>query len=295
MSEDKRPKNNVDLKKYDDPTGLSAKNLDFGFWLANNRRKIYKIIIIILAIFAGFFSIYSIYSYIHFFTIGAEQEKILSQDTSGVDLVNYRLQNTPLNLQTGEAWLISQNTGSDFVTTIKNPNDKQFASFDFCFVSGENRACGSDFILPNQEKNVLLINHQSKQLSGRVDFEMSNIKWQKIKAGDIPDWNAYQSERVKFVISEPKFVTYEGGISYLEFDIDNQSAYSYFEIPLNIIISRGSEILAVNRYTVKDLNSRQKKSVSLRWTEAADLGGTIKIVADLNIINPGIYKAYRSN
>jgi len=37
----------IDIKKYDDPTGMAAKNLDWGLWLANHKRQIKKIITII--------------------------------------------------------------------------------------------------------------------------------------------------------------------------------------------------------------------------------------------------------
>lgn len=295
MSEDKRPKDIIDLKKYDDPTGLAAKNLNYGLWLANNRSLLYKILIIILVSISSGFILYAGYNYFYFFTFGAEQAAILNQDTSGVNLADYRLQNNPLDLQLGSAKVISSNVGSDFIANIKNPNEKQFASFDFCFISGENKICGSSFILPNEEKDVLVINNPIKLATGQVKIELSNIRWQKLKAGEIPDWNVFKKDHLNLSISEPKFSTYDNGVSHLEFTIDNQSAYGYFEVPLNIIDSRGNEIVAINRYILKDLSSREKKTITLSWPEASNLGGSIKIIPDLNLVDTSIYKPYRSN
>ncbi len=295
MNEDKRPKNIIDLNKYDDPTGLAAKNLDFGLWLARNKHNFTKTTIIILFVLAASFLLYSGYGYFYYFVFGREQDKILAQDASGLDLANYRLQSKPLDLQAGNAKVIATNVGSDFVVNLKNPNAKQLANFNFCFLVNTEKVCGSSFILPNEEKNILVVNSQVKVPSGPANFELTSINWQKLNARIIPDWNIYKSDRLDIDIIDPKLNAYSDNVSYLEFDIINNSAYGYFEVPLNITINRGSEVLAVNRYVIQGLNSLEKKSVRLAWPEASNLGGTIKIVPDLNIANSSIYKPYRSN
>ena len=102
-------------------------------------------------------------------------------------------------------------------------------------------------------------------------------------------------QRLNFTISDPKFSTYVDNVNYLEFDITNNSAYSYFEVPLNITLNQGSEITALNRYVVSGLNSREKKSIRMSWPEATNLGGTITVKPELNIIDASIYKPYSIN
>jgi len=295
MSEDKRPKDNIDLKKYNDPTGLAANNLDFGLWMANNRRRLYKMLVIFLIIIAAGFIIYSSYGYIYYFVFGRAQDQALLQDTTGIDLAAYRLQNKPLDLQVGQAQVISSKTGSDFVVHLNNPNEKQFANFDFCFKAGENSVCGSSFILPKESKEVVVINSSLDVSGSQIKFELNNLRWQKLSAGEIPNWDDFKANHLRFNVTEPTFSSYSNNISYLEFDISNASPYGYFEVPLNIIISQGEEIVAVNRYLLKDFSSQDKKSVRLSWPEAANISGTIKVIPDLNIINQAVYKPYGSN
>jgi len=295
MSEDKRPKTIIDLKKYDDPTDLSPKNLEWGLWIATHQKKIYKILIIILASIAASFLLYAGYGYFYYFVFGQEEDRTLDQSIAAVNSVAYRLQNKPIDLAYSQAQVISSNTGSDFVVHLKNANDKQSATFAYCFVAGTEKACGNSFILPSEEKNLVLINSTIKAPSGSATFELSNINWQKLKAGDIPNWDNYRTQRSNFVITAPKFSTYGNNVNYLEFDITNDSSYGYFEVPLNIIMSRGNEIMAINRYIVKDLNSRETKSIRLSWPEAVNLGGSISITPDLNLLDSNIYKAYTSN
>jgi len=295
MSDDKRSKKTVDLNNYVDPTDLSPKNLELGLWLATNKKRIYQIIIIILASLAAGFLLYSGYGYFYYFVFGQEQDRVLEQTAAEVNLANYHLQTKPIDLTYNQARVIATSIGSDFVVHIKNPNEKQSASFNYCFTANGKDTCSSGFILPNEEKNILLVNSTIKSPSGVADFSLQNVSWQKLKAGDIPDWNAYKNQRLNFTIGEPKFAMYDDGVYYLEFNITNNSSYGYFEVPVNITISQGSNITAVNRYIIKDLSSKQTKAVRLSWPEAAKSGGVITITPELNILDSSIYKPYGSN
>jgi len=295
MSNDKSPKKTIDLNKYEDPTDLAPKNLELGLWIASNRKLIYKIIVIILATLAAIFLLYSGYGYIHYFIVGQEQDKALQQNNSGLDLANYRLQNKPADLLISQPKVIANNNGSDFIVHLKNSNDKQSANFDYCFTAGGNQACGTGFILPNEEKNLLLINSTVKAATGVADFKLTSITWQKLKAGEIPDWNAFRDQRFNFSITEPKFSSYDGNVNYLEFNITNNSSYNYFEVPLNMVVLSGNEALAVNRFIIEGLNSQETKSIRLSWPEAVNLGGTIKVTPELNLLDSSIYRPYSSN
>ena len=295
MSNDKRSKKANDLDNYVDPTSLSPKNLELGLWLATNKAKVYKIIVIILAAIAAGFLLYSGYGYFYYFVFGQEEDRVLEQTTAGIDLINYRNQNKPIDLTYSQAKVIASNVGSDFIVRLKNSNEKQSATFDFCFETNGKEACSSSFILPNEEKNLLLINSTIKAVSGNADFELKNVAFTKLKAGEVPDWNVFKDQHLNFTISEPKFSTYGDGVYYLEFNVTNNSSFGYFEIPLNIVINNGNDIRAVNRYILKDLNSHQTKSIRLSWPEAATLGGQVVVTPEINILNNSIYKPYTSN
>lgn len=295
MSTDKSPKRTKQKDNYQDPTSLAPKNLEIGLWVVNNRKLIYKITVFVLGAIATSLILYSGYSYFYYFVFGQEQDKILSQDTSGLDLAAYRERNIPLDLLSSRVKALSNNTGTDFIAHLKNPNEKQFARFNFCFITGETKTCGSSFILPNEEKDVLLLNSNLKNVSGGVVFELSNIVWQKLKAGEIPDWSVYKKQRLNIVISSPKFFNYGEGVNYLVFSVKNDTPYSYFEVPLNIVIANGSEVLAINRYVINELNSQETKNINLSWNEAANLGGQITISPDLDVLNTNVYKPYLAN
>ena len=295
MNEDKSPKKAIDLNKYQDPIDLSPKHLELGLYLATNQKKIYKILVIILGSLAAIFLLYSIYGYAYYFIFGIKQDKALQENTAGVDLVTYRQNNIPLDLEVGQAKAISNNAGTDFVVKIKNPNDKQAATFNFCFIKTDEKACATNFILPNEEKDVVIVNSNAKVASGPASFEIYDIAWQKIKAGEIPDWNTFKSQRINFLINDKKLITYNGSVNYLEFSITNNSSYGYFEVPLVITANLNGEAVAVNKYVIQGLNSQETKSVRLSWPETGSVNSEIIINPELNLLNNSIYRPYTSN
>ena len=295
MSNGKSPKKINNIDNYQDPIDLSPKNLEIGLWIATNRKLIYKTLIIVLASIAAGFLLYSGYGYFYYFVFGQEQDRALESGMSGVDLAAYRAQNIPADISYNQARVISNNGGSDFIVHLKNPNDKQAATFSYCFKVAESEACGNSFILPSEEKDILLVNSDIKTATGIASFEMKNVIWQKLKAGEIPDWNAFRSQHLNLVISQPKFSTYGTNVNYLEFNVTNNSAYSYFEVPLNIVANRNGEIMAINRYILEGLNSRETKSIRLSWPEAVNLSSTITATPELNLLDSSIYKPYSSN
>ncbi len=291
MAQDKRKQSDDQIKQYQDPNQLIPKNLEFGLWLANNKRKIVLWLTIILGIIAAAFVIYALYGYIYYFTIGKEQDKIMSEGGAVIDISDYRLQNRPSDLRIGTAKSLASDNGTDLTVKIANVNDKQYAAFEFCFISGEQEACGGDFILPQEEKEVVLLN-SSMPAGGSVQFEITKIYWQKLRAGEIPDWNFFKNQRLNLSFDDVRFSTYSNDVAYLEFTITNNSAYSYFAIPLNIIVRRTDGIVALNRYVVQDLNSRTSREVRLLWPEGAAARGQVEIVPILNILDNRLYKPY---
>lgn len=291
MAQDKSKKGDEQIKQYQDPNKLIPKNLELGLWLASRKHQIIRWLTIILAVVAAALVIYSLYGYIYYFTIGQEQDRTMHEGGAVIDISDYRLQTKPLDLKVGTAKALASDNGTDFSVRLSNPNDKQYAAFEFCFVSGDQELCGGDFILPQEEKEIISLN-SSIPASGNVKFEITKIYWQKLRAGEVPDWNAFKNQRLNFVFEDVKFSTYSNDVAYLEFSVTNNSAYSYFAVPLDIIVRRADGIAALNRYVVQDLNSRSRREVRLLWPEGAAARGQVEIVPALNILDNRLYKPY---
>lgn len=290
-----KEKSKIDINKYQDPTGLSAKNLNFGLWFAINKHTIIKIIIITLSVIAACSVFYATYGYVYYFVFGSEQEKILNQSNYETDLANYRLNNATANLQVLSVKVLNNRGSYDFVATVKNPNDKHYASLNYCFVLKAEKKCSSTFILPGEEKIIILPQQKTVETVDSINFEANNINWQKLNARTIPNWDVYKKERLNFSVTNLKNSSYGANLDYLEFDIVNNSAYSYFEVPLNIVARSNNEIIAINRYIVTELKSNETKSIRLYWPNVSSYGDAIEVIPDANIIDTSIFMPYREN
>lgn len=287
--------NQIDIKKYEDPTGIGAKNLDLGLWLANHKKAFTRTIVVILSIVAGSLILYAAYNYFYYFSLGQEQHKVLEQTNLEFDIAAYRLQTAAKPLEIISYKSLNNRNGYDFIAKVKNPNSRHFANLNYCFVFNSEERCSSSYILPDEEKVIILFNQEISEAINNLSFKVNDINWQKLNASIISDWNIYKGERLSFSTQNVKTSTYDGGLNYLEFSLSNDSAYAYYSVPLNILIESNGDIIAVNRYTAQDVNSRDIKEVRLYWSDVSLLNGTIKIVPDLNIIDESIYKPYRSN
>lgn len=292
QKEPEKIKNIINIKKYKDPTGLSAENLDFGLWISKYKRLIISITISALALLGAFFIIYALYGYFMYFTIGQEQDKILNQTDSSVDLAQYRATNEAKPLQIENVKALNGREVYDLTAKIKNPNSKHYAAINYCFTIGEDKKCSSTFILPSEEKIIILAKQKVVGDVSDLSLKVETVNWQKLNARYIPNWEIYKKERLNFTVTEPKSATYGTNLNYLEFTISNDSAYSFYEVPLNIIARNSDNIIAVNRYVVTDFKSREKKNIRLSWPEVTTFGGTIDVIPDLNIISDSVYKPY---
>ena len=291
MTQDKRKISDEQINAYQDPANIAPKNLKLGLWIANNRRRLYRFLVVFLGVIALASVAYALYGFVEYNTIGREREKTLLYSSGGVDISDYREQNRPEDLRISTPRALAGTDGTDLTIRLGNSNDKQYALFDFCFVSGEAEACGQDFILPQEQKDIFLLN-TDLEASADLRFVINRILWQKIKAYEVPDWSTFRAERLNFEIRDAKFTTYSNDVSYLEFTIENNTAFGYFSVPLDITIRQGDRIMAVNRYVIYDFLSRSTREIRLLWPEGEARGGSIEIVPVLNILSDAIYKPY---
>ena len=67
MSKEENLNKDLDLKNYDNSKGLSLKELNFGLWLSENRKRIRQLLMIGLIIISVVLFAYSAYNYFIYF------------------------------------------------------------------------------------------------------------------------------------------------------------------------------------------------------------------------------------
>jgi len=289
-----KEKKDIDLNRYKDPEGLSVKDMDFGLWLSKNRKLFTRLIIIFLIALSAFFFIYSSYNYVIYF---------LDKNKNGLVDANNQLispRNVTGEIEVSSLKVLKVNNSYDLTVKIINPNEKFLANIEYCFVQvDEEVACGSDFILPGGEKHVLALNKDLDSSTRQVQFKITKASWQRVNAHDIPDWEKFENEMINFNIENINFDSAsESGLSEklslnaLEFVINNNSAYGYYEVPLNVLLFNGLELVGVNTYLAGDFGAGERKNIRMTWPGNLPIVSRVEIVPNINILDNSVYSKY---
>lgn len=293
----------LDLNKYQDLGGFTTKKLNLGLWIVSHRRQfvlgITGTLIGISAIFYG----YSIYNYIDYLYFGgkAEREAIENlANTSAIDEAQ-RIKNAAKELEKSSPQVFANNGKYDFLAKVKNPNTNFFADLNYCFTDGATElACGSTFILPDETKYVAIFSQELKFKPVNVSVTIKNVNWRRLDLHKYPDWKTYAATHLNFLVENASFKTSEAsglsekiGLDILEFDITNKTAYNYWEVPVNIIVSASGNPVAINHYSLNEFVSGAKKSVRLSWPDSIPKPDQISVIPNLNISDDNIFMKYQ--
>lgn len=283
----------IDLKKYDDPSGLSLEEMNFGLWLSEHRPKFIKALIIFLIILSAGLFIYSSYNYVIYLMSGNPASLAIT------NLVNSPRQ-VAADLVIAPTQVFMTGDQADLATLITNPNAKFTATFSYCFqVAGQNVDCGQSYILPGDNKYIMALGKSLGSGAVSATLQVSNIFWQRIDGHKIPDWAAYSQSRLNLPVSAINFspaaqsgLSNQINLNSLTFTVANQTAYSYYQVPLDILLFNGSQLIGVNRYYLENFLTGTSRNVKLVWP--GDLNGVsqTQIVPDLNILDNSIYLPY---
>ncbi len=295
MSKDENSNKDMDLKDYKDPDGPSLKELNFGLWIAENRKNLRRLLIIVLIIISAILFIYSAYNYFIYFKF----------NNTTLELANSSIPRSPrkmvTNLKIYSLQIFSGSHSSDLAVRISNPNDKFMADFNYCFRQADkNIVCGQSFIMPSEKKYILALAQIVNTSSGNLKFNIKNISWYRIDAHEIPNWNNFSHNHLNFLITNLKFIPAQAnvlsqriGLNTLEFSIQNQSPYGYYQAPLNLLFFSGGNLVGVNRYFLENFFSGEKKNIKIVWTGNLSMVDQTQIQPDIDLMSHSVYLPYR--
>jgi len=295
MEKNKNPKKEIDLKNYQDLNGLTLKKMNFGLWLAENRRRLLWALTIVLVLLSAGFFIYSSYYYILYFLSGQKDVSLLDNQ------IVYPRKPTE-DLKVAPVQVLAVGDRSDLAVQVENINLKFSVSLSYCFVQGDGQeiACQSSFVLPGQQKYFLAFNQDLSAVSGRPTLKIKDIFWQRLNAHDVPDWPSFAQARLNFAIKNLTFNNQSrSGLSdkiflnNLQFDVVNQSPYGYYEVPLNILLYSGSELVSVQRYFLSNLLADEERHVDISWPGSLPSTIRTEVQPDINILDSQVYLKYQ--
>jgi hypothetical protein len=302
MEKNKKGKSDqVDLKQYQDPAGVTLPRLNFGLWLIKNKRNFFRLLVGILITISAVSLLYSGYSYLDYFLKGRAQDEanLLALTTENTDTNANRIDRSAKDISFGAVEVIKNSSGYDFVVQVENSNTKYIGRFDYCFiVNGQESPCQPTVIFPKEKKYIFSLANLYDYYPEQVEAEIKNMAWQRVNAKLYPDWPAFAASRLDFKFENQNFVPADDtGLSnkvdlgVLEFRVSNKTAYNYWQAPLNLIILQGNQVIGVNRYILTEFKSGETRDIRIVWP-GLHQAGEISIVPDIDIVDDSVYMGF---
>jgi len=280
----------------DQPTDFTEGQLKFATWYVSHKILLKKIFIGFLIFLCAIFWGFGLYGLINYYFIEGPSFNLAMRELSrGVDFsaINKALQ--PKGLELGTTTIFSSGKGRyDFVGKVFNSSSNWRAEFTYNFlVDGVARPEKSGFILPGEEKYVFDLGVSAEARPRSATLEIKNFKWQRIDAHEIPDYDAWQEDRLNFLVTDVKFTPAAVGesipISRASFMVRNATAFSFWDVGFEIFLYRGSSIASVNYVTLEEFRSGQNRSVEVSWFETLPSITQVKVVPEVNIFDSKAY------
>ena len=278
---------------YHYPDQKSLKRMNFGLWLSENRKNINTFFIIFLsALSLGFFSfsVVNLYSYIKSGDPRAEMTE-----------ENLIIKSNVQQLSFSQVKHLPGSEKDDLAILVKNDNANYYVVFDYCFNQGDNElSCGKNFILPSEEKYIVAFSVDSSLKKEDYSFNISKMSWTRISKS-IVNYELYHKQRLGVAVKELSFNSplkshsSAYNANNLEFTLINETAFSYFELPLDILFFSGSELRGVNRHIVNNLYTGESRQINLNWSAPLAGSDRVEVRPSLNIFDENEFIKYKGN
>lgn len=294
-------KNSLRQDRYEkEIEGVSMNTLEAGLWLAKNRHNLWRIFIFFLIAISAISWGYTLYGFGSYLLVGMNNDTQMMKDFVQNKIIShdYLVQNAAKDLIYSTTGIINNEGKYDLYARIKNPNAKHSGLFSYCFTTtAEEKSCGSDFILPGEQKYVLLLAQNFKNRPSGVTFSVDNLTWQRLDGHIIPDWKKYRDDRLDFSINNTIFtpaasneISEKINLNTLSFTAINNSAFSYWEVPFTIILSNGGKIVSLNKYITSNFISYDSREIKITWPGTIGSVNNINITPDINIVDGRVYR-----
>jgi hypothetical protein len=291
MANDKYNKDE-DLRDFKDLSGVSVRQMNIGLWIAENRPFLTRALTVFLIVISAFFFIYSTYGYIIYFMSDPIDNLPDNQVMSPRDVVK--------PMQPSVLEIFKAGNHYDLVVTLVNENDNFWAEFDYCFYQGEKKIdCQRDFILPSENYHLTTLGVDLENTAD-INFKIEDIFWSRINRRQIADWPTYYQERINFEFSNISFFNaLKSGLSEnlklnrLEFDIINNSPYSYYQVDFDILFYADQRLIGAQKYFGENIKAGEKRPVTLSWPSDLSDVSQVKIVPRVNIILDSVYLKFQ--
>jgi len=297
--EKEEPQRKIDIKKYQDPEGLTLNKMSIGLWFVQNRKNLITLLFGVLVLIASASWLYFFVIFGHYVTIGIKQDKAMAREIIQDNLVGHDFVSSfvPRDIQIKPVQVLKlEDNKYDFVAQITNSNLRHWAEIYYYFRAGnENLAFQKTFIMPNEAKYILSLGEEFGS-AGSASFVIEDVKWHRLDAHQIPDWEEYRKDHLDITVSDTKFTPAKSSslsekisLNDLSFSVQNNTPFNYWDVYFVALLKDRSKIIGVNKYILTEFLSDQKRDINVTWPGRLGSVREIEILPEVNIFDKNVY------
>lgn len=286
-------------------TGLQEAEAQFtrfykiSLWWVNNKEKLKKIAYgLVIAVEAVFMS-FILWTMIDSFLISYEREQraVGEMVAFGQQELNaYTVARAAKPLEYGGVSVLATGSGRyDLYISVNNSNPEWWADIVYKFTSAsweteEQRG----FILPGEEKPIIVFAQSSESVPRSVSFEMLEVNWHRVDRHAVGPYETWYQDRMSFdirditVLKDVEIDTKM--IGRVSFTIENRGAYSFYDPDFIILLKRGASVVGVNSITLSSLEAGEIQNVAVNWFDPMPSSSKVEILPNINLFDDNIYK-----
>ncbi|MFA4819087.1 MAG: hypothetical protein WC621_04555 [Patescibacteria group bacterium] len=272
---------------------LSDKDLSRGYWFLLHRHQLNNAAISFVGIIALGLVLYSGWQFMNYLANQrAEEESIRLLVSSSVNTTEYNQRNAPQDLEIGKVVAVpDDNNKYDLIAQVKNPNLKWAAQqVDFSFRAFGQSFPGQSFVLPLEDKYFIKLAVPFDKFPSQAAVSIDNIKWQRIR--DFKNFNLPSFAVTEEVIDAVSGTTGQTRLSTrLKFVLTNSSPYSYWQVPVTVVLTSNSHVGAVGQQVLPSLDSGQAVSLEFYWPRQDFAADKLIVKPEVNILDPSVVKS----
>jgi hypothetical protein len=254
---------------------LSERQLKLAKWYLRNKRKIRLYFLIFFILLNVIFWGKGTYELITYFSLKEAHEKNLQELTDDTvqlnflrlheyffphDLIIQELNAIPLN------YLGDQKTKYDLVVLLENVNIYRLGLIEYYFMWSNGETIPQEtFILPGEKKYILSLGEVVEGDLKDLEFVISKMKWERIYPQNKKALILEEIEIEDIEFSHETSLERDRALPKISWQVNNQSAYSFWEVKFKVFLWQGNRLSGVNTISLKNLKGNEKRKVELLW------------------------------
>ncbi len=186
----------------------------------------------------------------------------------------------PQPLSISDMNVLGSNNEYNYLVQVNNSNNNWLAQFQYRFTtpSSTEQDFHSGFVLPGDHKYLMDLSKASPSAS----LEIRDMNWSKVNKFELT-----QNKMSQFIIDNID-ITKPSNASdptKVYFTIKNDSAYSYWEVDLQVLLMSNGSIVGINHIILNSFRYGENRGVNILWNNPVSNVDSAIVIPNLNILD----------